>query len=288
MALIINGERIEDDFIGEIRTQLERQHAGGGVAEWEALGKDLDTFAKDMVIAQVLIRQEAAQNGPAVSQKEIDQELKRIRERHESKEAYQERLREMNISEKQLRDDIEQRMKVDRLLDQICQEVLEPTEAEMRAHYEENKALFMDPESVCASHIVKHVEGGTILDAQAAFSELEELHARLLEGFSFEAAARHHSDCPDNGGSLGYFSRGTMVPEFEDVVFNLKPGEMSGVFQTPFGYHIAKVVDRIPPRERPYEEVAAQVQQALIDARENAAIDAYTAQLREKADIGEA
>ena len=101
MALIINGERVEDGFIEQVRRQLADQHgSGNGIPEWEALGKDIDTFARDMVIAQVLIRQEAAANGPSVPSKDIDQEMKRIREEHESKEAYQERLREAGITEK--------------------------------------------------------------------------------------------------------------------------------------------------------------------------------------------
>lgn len=288
MALIVNGERVENDFIEQVRNQLVYQHgSGNGVPEWEAMGKDLDTFAKDMVIAQVLIRQEAAKNGPAVSPKELDQEMKRLREEHESKEAYQERLREAGITEKQVRADIEQRMKVDRLLDEVCKEVPEATEEEIRQHYEENKALFMEPERIRASHIVKHLQGATILDVQAAHSEMEEIHKALKRGADFAALARRHSHCPENGGDLGYFGRGAMVPEFEDVVFNMEVGETSGVFQTSFGYHIAKVYDKVPAKERPFEEVVAQVQQALIDARENAAIDAYTAKLREKAEIQE-
>ncbi|MFO7973687.1 MAG: peptidylprolyl isomerase [Candidatus Hydrogenedentota bacterium] len=288
MALIINGERVEDEFIAQVRNQLAYQHSSGnGVPEWEAVGKDVDTFAKDMAIAQVLIRQEAAKNGPAVSSKELDQEMKRLREEHESKEAYQERLREAGITEKQVRADIEQRMKVDKLLDEVCKEVSEPTEEEMRQHYEENKSFFMDPERVRASHIVKHLDGATVLDVQAAYSEMEEIHKALKAGADFATLARRHSHCPENGGDLGYFARGAMVPEFEEVVFNLEVGEISDVFQSVFGYHIARVYDKVPAKERSFEEVVAQVQQALIDARENAAIDAYTAKLREKAEIQE-
>jgi len=288
MALMINGERVEDGFIEQVRQQLAYQHgAGNGVPEWEALGKDIDTFARDMVIAQVLIRQEAAANGPSVPPKDIDQEMKRIREEHESKEAYQERLREAGITEKQVREDIEQRMRIDRLLDDVCKDVSFPTEAEARAHYEANREMFREPERVRASHIVKNIPRGTILDVQAAYTAMQEIHTVLTAGMSFEAAARRFSDCPENDGDLGYFARGAMVPEFDAVVFSLDVGQISDVFQSPFGYHIAKVYDKVPPRDRPFEAVAEQVQQTLLDARENAAIDAYTARLREKADVQE-
>ena len=78
-----------------------------------------------------------------------------------------------------------------------------------------------------------------------------------------------------------------MVPEFEDVVFAMKEGEVSEVFQSRFGYHIAKVFKRFPAQPRPLEEVADQVKQTLQEQRENAAIDAFTDELRQQATIEE-
>lgn len=286
MALVINGDQVEDDFIEQVRRELINQYGSGDrIPEWEALGKDLDTFTKDMVIAQVLIGQEAALHGPAVPQKAVDQEMKRIRAEHESREAYQARLRESGITEKEVREDVERRMRVDRLLDAVCHDVTFPTDAEARAHFEANPDSFREPERVRAAHIVKSIPRGTILDVQATYTEMKEIHAGLMAGLSFESAVRRFSDCPENDGDLGYFARGAMVPEFETVVFGLEVGQISEVFQSPFGYHIAKVYDKVASEERPFEAVIEQVKVALFDARENAAIDAYTARLREKAEI---
>nr|HPJ99933.1 peptidylprolyl isomerase [Candidatus Hydrogenedentota bacterium] len=194
---------------------------------------------------------------------------------------------EAGITEKEVREDVQRRLRVDRLLDEVCTDVTFPTDAEARAHFEANPEQFRAPERVRASHIVKSIPRGTILDVQATYTQMEEIHAGLMAGLSFESAVRRFSDCPENDGDLGYFARGAMVPEFETVVFGLEVGQISGVFQSPFGYHIAKVYDKVASQERPFEAVAEQVKAALFDARENAAIDAYTARLREKAEIQE-
>lgn len=287
MALIVNGERIEDAYIDQVKEQLLAHSAGDGVPEWEDKGISLEDFAKDMVIAQCLLRQEAKERGPEITRRELDQEVARLRQEHGGDQQFQEHLKQSGIKESQLREDIELNMKIDRLLDSACAGVTEPTEEEVRAHYDANSQAFMTPERIRASHIVKHSEGATILDVQAALSDLEPAEKALKGDADFAAVAMRYSDCPDNGGDLGYFARGAMVPEFENVVFNMKVGEVSGVFQSPFGLHIAKVTDRVEASARPFEEVQDEVRAALAAERENAAIDAFTATLREKAQIVE-
>ncbi|MEM4728194.1 MAG: peptidylprolyl isomerase [Thermoplasmata archaeon] len=88
---------------------------------------------------------------------------------------------------------------------------------------------------VRASHILVETE-------QEAYQILDQLRA----GRSFAALARQYSKCPSGqrGGDLGYFTRGKMVREFEDVVFALQKGQFSGPVQTKFGWHIILVTDR--------------------------------------------
>jgi len=286
MAVIVNGERIEDQQIAAVREQFERQGRDGGIPEWEAKGIDAGAFAKDMVIAQVLVRQEAAQRGPDVCQADVDRELDQIKEQHGGEEPFRQYLSQTGASEEQLRQDLELSLKVDRLLDKVCDGLATPTEEELRQHYEANKEQFREPEQIHVSHIVKHISGN-VLDIQAAQTDLKPVLERLKAGADFAALAQQHSDCPENGGELGYFGRGAMVPEFEDVVFALKDGEISGIFQTPFGLHIAKVWDRVPAKSHSFDEVRDEVAQAVAALRENAAIDAYTGTLRAQAAIEE-
>ncbi len=113
----------------------------------------------------------------------------------------------------------------------------------------------------------------------------EALHAQLRSGRSFEELADQQSDCPGNGGDLGYFPRGQMVPRFEEVVFGLRVGEVSEVFRTEFGFHIAKLLDRKPKGLRPFAEVKRAIQTELLEQRRSKLLEAYVDRLRESATI---
>jgi parvulin-like peptidyl-prolyl isomerase len=97
---------------------------------------------------------------------------------------------------------------------------------------------------VRASHILLMYKGS--MRSQATRSKDEALAAvtsfmdELKEGADFGQLARQFSDCPsgEEGGDLGRFGRGMMVPEFEEAAFGLQPGEVSGIIETPFGYHL--------------------------------------------------
>jgi parvulin-like peptidyl-prolyl isomerase len=99
-------------------------------------------------------------------------------------------------------------------------------------------------ETMGASHILLMYEGSTRSTAtrskDAALSEMEQIKEELDGGADFAGLAARHSDCPSGvkGGALGAFGRGQMVKEFEDAAFGLEVGGVSGVIETPFGYHL--------------------------------------------------
>ncbi|MBN2494938.1 MAG: peptidyl-prolyl cis-trans isomerase [Deltaproteobacteria bacterium] len=104
-------------------------------------------------------------------------------------------------------------------------------------------------EKVRASHILLMYQGSERSTAsrskQAALEGIQKIKAELDAGGDFAALARQHSDCPSGaqGGDLGAFGRGQMVAAFEQTAFALEPGQVSGVIETPFGYHLIKRTD---------------------------------------------
>ena len=104
------------------------------------------------------------------------------------------------------------------------------TEEEKKAFFEAKKQSFSKPETASAKHILVDSE-------EKANDILGKINAGEV---SFEDAAKEHSTCPskDAGGDLGTFGRGQMVPEFENAVFNMNNGEVSGPVKTQFGYHL--------------------------------------------------
>jgi len=286
MAIVVNGERIEEAEIEQVRRQLELQQGNQPGAGADNTDTDPLAFAKEAAIARVLVKQEALRVDPEVSPKAIEAELKKIVEQCGGDEALDKQLESVGGSREDITRDITLRLKVDALLDDVCKDLVPPSEEDARAHYEAHRAWFMVPERIRAAHIVKHV-GGTVLDMHQPREEMQAMRSMIAHGTPFEELAARNSDCPDNAGDLGWFARGAMVPEFEDVVFALEKGEVSEVFETPFGLHIAKVYDRAPAQPRKFEEVKEQVTGSLFQERENALIDAFTDALRAKADIEE-
>ena len=135
---------------------------------------------------------------------------------------------------------------------------------------------------VHAAHIVKHAE-----TAEQRTEELrqtmEGLRARLLAGEDFVALAAGHSDCPENGGDLGFFARGTMVEEFDAQVFNAPLKTPTPVFETGFGLHIAIAYERRSAGVAKLEEVAAAIEKALFNALHDREVGEKLSQLQRSA-----
>jgi len=136
---------------------------------------------------------------------------------------------------------------------------------------------------VRASHIVKHVNGQT--PHEEALEAIRKIKAELDAGKGFEELAAAHSDCPGGNGDLGYFPRGQMVQEFEDVVFGMDVGQVTDVFLTSFGYHIAKVNDKRPAQGVPFEDVRGDIERELAGQLQREATESYVDRLKEKASI---
>lgn len=129
------------------------------------------------------------------------------------------------------------------------------TEEEINSFYDENKHFFQRPEVARASHIL-------VDDEEKANEVLDEIN----DGLSFEDAASKYSNCPSkaNGGDLGEFSRGKMVPEFEEVAFSMEEGSISKPVKTQFGYHIIKLNYKKESGTSSLEEVKGQINHQLI------------------------
>jgi len=134
----------------------------------------------------------------------------------------------------------------DKLLQQEVFSKIDVSEYEKRNYYETNMDSFPDrPKMVKIAEIaIKPDMGSETLDQ--ALQEIEDIQEELNKGADFEELARKYSDCPSaaQGGDLGYFSRGQMVPEFEEAAFALEIGEVSEPVLTEFGYHLIRVDDK--------------------------------------------
>jgi parvulin-like peptidyl-prolyl isomerase len=169
------------------------------------------------------------------------------------------------------------------LIAQITSTVPRPKPHEVAGYYARFKDEFFRPEMVHAAHIVKNVDETT--NEADALSAIRNVMGLLQSGKKFEDVADEHSDCPGQGGDLGFFAPGEMVEEFETEVFALKPGEVSGIFRSPFGFHIARVYERRPAGIPGFREVRNDIEKQLWDHNKQRAVRDVVTELRAKADI---
>jgi peptidyl-prolyl cis-trans isomerase D len=149
-----------------------------------------------------------------------------------------------------------------RYLDQVTYD-----ERELETFYRRHLDRFETPELAHAAHILIRVPdqaGDSVRQQKLALAE--RLLAEARGGKDFAALAKEFSDdkgSAANGGDLGSFTRGTMVPAFEQAAFNLKPGEISGPVETQFGFHIIKLLALTEARVQPLADVADEIKRAL-------------------------
>jgi peptidyl-prolyl cis-trans isomerase D len=136
------------------------------------------------------------------------------------------------------------------------------TPADIERYYNQNIQQFQTPEQVRASHILLKTEGKNDEDVRKA---AEEVLKKVKANGDFAALAKQYSEdtSKDQGGDLGLFGKGRMVPEFEAAAFAMQPGQVSDLVKSQFGYHIIKVTERQDPKTTPIDEVRAQIQQQL-------------------------
>jgi len=133
------------------------------------------------------------------------------------------------------------------------------SDEEIGSFFKENAAQFVNPKTIQASHILVETQ-----------EKAEEIIKELNDGLSFEEAAKEYSSCPskEKGGDLGYFSRGQMVPEFEEVAFDMEHHTISQPVKTQFGYHIIKVTGETEEKAMTLEEVKPQLEKQLLGEKQ--------------------
>ncbi len=146
------------------------------------------------------------------------------------------------------------------------------TDAELEKYFEENKDKLMTGETVNASHI--------LVDSK---EKAESILADINDGkINFEDAAKQFSSCPSGkeGGSLGDFGRGQMVPEFDEACFTMEIGELRGPIKTQFGYHLIRLNAKNAPQEMKLADISDQLRERLLAEKQQAAYQSKINQLK--------
>lgn len=208
--------------------------------------------ALDSLIADKIIDSELKKKGLEVTEKDIDTELQAMIVEYGGQESFNQALASYGYTDNNIKKNIKMNLSATKLVgaDVVI------TDADMKAYFDENKTTFDVPEQVKATHILVADE-----------AKAKEVKAKLTAGGDFASLAKEYSTDEtnkDQGGDLGFFSRGDMVAEFDKVAFSLKIGEISEPVKTEFGYHIIKVAEKKEAKTATYEDSKEQIKVILM------------------------
>lgn len=286
----VNGFEVNKQAVGFELDRLVRFYMSHGMSMQEIkdnLAK-LQEKALDQAIGARLLLERSQQLDVSVTAADIDAEIAKVIEQVGGEENFKKALAAQNISEDDFRKELEKGARVNKLVEQACTGVEEPTEQDVTDFYEAHKSEYVTEPKVLCQHILVKVEDNSTSDEKsAAFEKILAIKERIAAGGNFAEEAEKNSDCPSGreGGSLGWFGPGMMVPEFDKVAFEMKKGEVSGVVTTQFGYHIIYKADEQPGGQQTLVDVHDQIKDLLRHEARGKAVDAFVAELREKAEI---
>lgn len=285
---VVNGTALSNerfnDAVARNEMQMRRQSQGAPISDTQL--NDMKSNILDGMINEELLYQEAQEQGVSASESEVEEQIQQYKGQY-GDDGFDRALSNAGMNEDQLRSEISRSLTIQKLLEQEVTSGIEVTDQEVREFYEENTQMFEESQSVKASHILIDTRDAETEEAkQEARARAEELLEQVEGGADFAELAREHSEGPSasNGGSLPQFSRGEMVPPFEEAAFALEPGETSDVVETRFGFHIIRVEEKSAGGATPYEEVKPQIAQYLEQQKQQEAVQAYLEELKNAPD----
>ncbi|MGQ0568099.1 MAG: peptidylprolyl isomerase [Armatimonadota bacterium] len=285
VAATVNGDPI---YWSQVDTEVTRTAAQFGIdpksPEFEKQRADITKAVIDQLIGTRIVMQEARKRNLVARDKEVDEQLAGIRQRFPSETEFNTAMARNGFTLASLRDVIRINLTQRRVAEAVATGTV--SEEEMRKRFDSNRAQYNKPAQIKVSHILFRVaEKGQEAVAQA---KARIVQAKLADGGKFEDLAKQYSDDPgsvERGGDLGFVSKGTLVKEFEETAWALKPGETSGVVKTQYGLHIIRVHEVKEAEKADYDKVKDQIREQLLGAKREKAFEAWIEAQRKVAKI---
>jgi hypothetical protein len=282
MALVVNGKQIDETVIKKeverLRPEYEKVFVDMKPEEREA---QLLDWSKENIIERVLLQQEVKNTEPETPNTHLEPILSNLKKNcRDPRELY----RDFDVEDDEnLKQAVDLIIRTEKTFEKLLKDLPSPSNNAIQQYYEKNKEQFKSGEKIRVAHIVKYANWQT--DESMAHQAIHQAYDELKQGASFETVVDKYTDCADQGGDLGYIERGQMAEEFEDVVFNLGIGQVSDIFRTRFGFHIAKVYERQPASALGFEEVKDKIAGIIYEQMRVNAIHDFIDKLKSKAKI---
>jgi len=283
----VNGKAIFysefSERIKPFKEQLKKNAAVSG--DTKKLEKRIKKEILDAMIEEKVLLIKAEQENMQVTGSEVDQGVAEIRARFKTEEEYADEIKKQGLTLSKMRENIKNQLVTIKLINrEVRSNIPEPSEKEMKKFYEANEDKMIVGEQVRVKQVFFEFKKG--VSKKELMSKARRVLAEAKKKpESFSSLAEKYSSVPENAGDTGYFGRGEKIPEFEKPCFNLKVGEISGVFETPLGYHIVKCTDKNAPEKKTYEEAKDYIKNYLYSAAMEEKYTSWVRDLRDQAAI---
>jgi peptidyl-prolyl cis-trans isomerase C len=250
--------------------------------------KEFEKQALNQLVSAELLYQAGQKLEIKDLDKQVDDKMAQGKAKFPNTEDFAKAMKEMDMEEKDLRDYTRRDLIITNFIEKTIIPKVTVSEEDARKFYDQNPDKFTRPETVKASHILLGVDQKASADEKkTAREKAEKLRKELSGGADFAALAKGNSTCPSSqqGGDLGYFGKGQMVPAFETAAFALKPGEISDVVETQFGYHIIKLTEKKAAEKVEFKEARPRIDEFLKNQKVGAAVNDYLTEARKTAKI---
>lgn len=244
-------------------------NALAGAAGHEIVGDQLKKLEKnvlDQLIATEVLYEAAKTAGIKAADKDLEKQVGEIKSRFKTEDAFNKALTSQKMTLDELKSEVRRNLTIRDYVESKVVNGVKVSEADAQKYYNDNKDKFKTPEMVRARHIILMLDSKADDKTKAETrKKMEEIQAKLKGGAKFEKLAEEYSQdgTKAKGGDLGFFPKGAMVKEFEDAVFNMKPGEVSGIVTTQFGLHLIKFEEKKPAGTSQFSEVKDMVVKGL-------------------------
>lgn len=252
------------------------------------IAQKVEEAAVNQLIAKELLYQAGRKLEIKDLDKQVQERVSQGKARFPSQEEYLKTLKNMDMTEKDVETFAREDLVINNLIEKDVVAKTAVSDEEAKKFYNDNIDKFKRDETVKASHILIKVEpNASADDKKKAKEKAEAILKQVKGGADFAEVAKKESGCPSapQGGDLGFFGKGQMVPPFEKAAFALKPGEVSDVVETQFGYHIIKLTDKRPAETVTFEETKDRIVQFLKQQKVQEGISEFVEGLKKKAKI---
>ncbi|MBI4665949.1 MAG: peptidylprolyl isomerase [Nitrospinae bacterium] len=284
----VGGVKVKKDVLVRALQGLEKTFAMTG----QSLTKDkLDGIRNtivDNIINNESLYQKAEKDGVQVDSAKVEESLAHIKGQFKEEGAFKKMLQEQGMTEDDARREITRGLRIRAMLDKNVLSAVKVTPEEVKKYYDVNQMEFERKEMARASHILAKFDGADQASKDKAKKKIESIEKKLKDGADFAKLAMAESDDPGtakNGGQLGFFSRGMMVPEFEKAAFDTQAGKLSAVVETKFGYHIIKVDEKRPAGVVSFEEAKAPIESKLKNQQATVKVQEFIKELKKSMNV---